>query len=933
MPNYDSIKEIPLPEVSRICCGIELNFHNDRSDCPFCIGNSSNSLRYYPETNSFYCFRCGIGGSSIEFVAAANKIKKSESWKLILYQFNVKATTPEEEQEIRKLTILESIIETAHSKLTDEARQALREKGYQDETINQMKIGLISIADYDPEHIKEIGINENYNNMILIPGYLNYHLNHFSLWNWKNLEAPDKYIQPAGWKIPLTGKTGENTLIVEGISDMVALIQCGYNAVCLQGAHLTQQLKQELLRLNKTILLLDNDSTGKTAQKLLSIEIFPKALQGNSEFLGAYKDLNALFCKEPEEEFHRVVTEIIASAKDSLEVAYEQLETLKVRDKVEAGKHIFSVLIPLIAKLPAGHKEVETKELSEKVKSLGIGVKDIKKAIVSLEADEPVEEDFVEIMDGTPDIIDQPLAIIQNAVYAITKVWVKNSSDESDHNGHEMIYIVSSKREALPVVEIPEKWKFQVNLKDLPNKDLLLSGKALKAFMEGYTPDIITTFNNMVKVVNTFLDFSLSFASQEQMCKLLVCLALLTWFRLAIEALAYTWFNGEKGSGKSQAGIVWSMLSFLGKVISTNTSLPSIRNYAGYGASLMLDDAEKLTNKNDITEQDKRTLFLSGYRKGMTVDIQEKQGDNWITREISAYCPKAFSAIKLPDDVLGSRSIIIPLIRSIDLEKSNRDPMNTRLWPCNQTKLKDDLWLLALLHLKETVEISNELNGEDVLCGREYEKWKGILMIARLLERHGLSGFEAEVREIMGLYFKDEVSTITENELIPLIIEELDEMLKNEGKDKTEFEFSVKDLASKLTIKAREQGILSDEKGYYVGTIGKLLTSLRIPRIKKEKGNQRKLSIKLIEQLKKIFLQKKNSDTHKNQEINFQHFQENKVKEDSNKDSEHFDLTINELPENLQELPGSNNFQPEVIDWNNPPDYFEIPLEAVDMKI
>jgi hypothetical protein len=68
----------------------------------------------------------------------------------------------------------------------------------------------------------------------------------------------------------------------------------------------------------------------------------------------------------------------------------------------------------------------------------------------------------------------------------------------------------------------------------------------------------------------------------------------------------------------------------------------------------------------------------------------------WRTRSISAFCPRLFSAIKPPDPMLGSRSIVVPLIRTPDRNRANADVLDFPLWPHDHGAISDALWALAL---------------------------------------------------------------------------------------------------------------------------------------------------------------------------------------------------------------------------------------------
>ena len=90
-----------------------------------------------------------------------------------------------------------------------------------------------------------------------------------------------------------------------------------------------------------------------------------------------------------------------------------------------------------------------------------------------------------------------------------------------------------------------------------------------------------------------------------------------------------------------------------------------LRDLADYGATLCFDEAERLDSKN--ADPEKLALLLSGNRRGSTMAVKELNGEKrWVTRHVSTYCPRLFSAIRLPGETLESRSIIVPLVRSAD---------------------------------------------------------------------------------------------------------------------------------------------------------------------------------------------------------------------------------------------------------------------------
>lgn len=189
--------------------------------------------------------------------------------------------------------------------------------------------------------------------------------------------------------------------------------------------------------------------------------------------------------------------------------------------------------------------------------------------------------------------------------------------------------------------------------------------------------------------------------------------------------IGFLWPNGEKGSGKTQLLVLLAELSYLGQVILAGGSFAALRDLADYGAMLCFDDAENLTDPKR-TDPDKRTLLLAGNRRGNTVPVKEPvQGGGWRTRYVNTFCPRAFSAIRLPDEILSSRTITVPLIRPPARRRANADPLDHALWPHDRRALLDDLWALGLAHLAELPRFEAGVNRGARLVGRNLERRGG----------------------------------------------------------------------------------------------------------------------------------------------------------------------------------------------------------------
>ncbi len=91
----DEIKRIPIADIAT-----RLGIKPDRHGMVLCFNghDTKASCKLYPHTNSFFCFGCGIGGSSIDLVKEKLKIPTREAIKVIKQQYNLdpkqKTTTP-----------------------------------------------------------------------------------------------------------------------------------------------------------------------------------------------------------------------------------------------------------------------------------------------------------------------------------------------------------------------------------------------------------------------------------------------------------------------------------------------------------------------------------------------------------------------------------------------------------------------------------------------------------------------------------------------------------------------------------------------------------------------------------------------------------------------------------------------------------------------
>ena len=362
---------------------------------------------------------------------------------------------------------------------------------------------------------------------------------------------------------------------------------------------------------------------------------------------------------------------------------------------------------------------------------------------------------LIELLAAPPPVMRRPLALVAGRAYAAAWLPVRITTTEGrDKAGNLVQYdppIVKTSTRRFVIRDdgllfgdggdAPiDALDIDVLLPERPRLSHTWSTEGMQAYCADQRPDPAAVLNRVADVVSRFVDFDRSLANQRTMAEMVACYVLATWFLPAFNVIGYLWPSGERGSGKTVLLHTVAEMAYLGQVILAGGSYASLRDLAEYGATLAFDDAENLSNLRK-TDPDKRALLLAGNRRGSTVTMKEQSTDKgWRTRHVNAFCPRLFSAIHLPDNILATRSIVIPLIRTSDRYRANADPLDHEAWPHDRRRLIDDLWGLALAHLPELREYEHAVNDRARLTGRTLEPWRAILAVALWVDDQDAQG-------------------------------------------------------------------------------------------------------------------------------------------------------------------------------------------------
>ncbi|MGJ0621509.1 MAG: hypothetical protein ACR65Z_12475 [Methylocystis sp.] len=335
--------------------------------------------------------------------------------------------------------------------------------------------------------------------------------------------------------------------------------------------------------------------------------------------------------------------------------------------------------------------------------------------------------DALDFLDGSPDELDRPIKHIGGKTYLAT--WVRAP-------GHDRAFtalcVVCDDGEAFADETLPgfkplSSLPFPVNLPHEVAPDKRLSGSGLKKFLTGHRPKADVVFKALREGIDSFVSFEGSTSDQRTCSDVLAAWAMGTYFLEAFDVVGYPWPTGERGSGKTQLLNSLAAVSYMGRTVTAGSTFASVRDEAHYGATLCFDDCENVKEM----EPSKRELLLAGNTRGAQISVKESVGEGqWKTRYVNCFSGRCFSSINLPDPVLASRTISIPLVASPDNSKTRLSPSRKEDWPFDVGELTDDLWLLALTNLGAVRAFDAEASCLSPLQGRNHDIFRMPLAIA-----------------------------------------------------------------------------------------------------------------------------------------------------------------------------------------------------------
>lgn len=274
--------------------------------CPF-HGEKTPSFNVYPQSNSFYCFGCGVGGDIITFIEKVENLDYFEAVKFLAQKAGVELPeNNKKEQEISsiKTRIFEINRESArffHENLYSEkgnaALEYLRKRGLSDRIIKKFGLGYSPNSRYELiNHLKAKGfkyeemVNANlayargnsyvsarFFDRVMFP-IIDLRGNVIAFGGRIMSDQKPKYLNTSDtlafkkslnlFSLNFAKMENDGALIlVEGYMDVIALYQTGFkNAVATLGTALTAEQARIMSRYAKEVVICyDSDEAGQKA--------------------------------------------------------------------------------------------------------------------------------------------------------------------------------------------------------------------------------------------------------------------------------------------------------------------------------------------------------------------------------------------------------------------------------------------------------------------------------------------------------------------------------------------------------------------------------------------------------------------------------------------------------------------------------------------
>lgn len=257
-----------------------------------------------------------------------------------------------------------------------------------------------------------------------------------------------------------------------------------------------------------------------------------------------------------------------------------------------------------------------------------------------------------------------------------------------------------------------------LNKENSIERDIALSKKpTLTSPFSQY--DIGRLFEATKNFYRTFIEFQ-----EEEAYDFFALWALGTYCFDIFRSYPYIYVLGVKEGGKSKLLYLTSLITKKSLLTANITTAALFRSIEKKKPTLIVDEMESLSKES---KDDMRLIIQSGYKKGLSAT--RCTGEEHEPKDFDVYCPKIFASISCPNDVMESRCITIIMRRTCNRKIANMEiDGESVLWI--NFKVGSET---VIINYSDKLQEIYALIEEPVLFGRDWELWKPILSMSKLI--------------------------------------------------------------------------------------------------------------------------------------------------------------------------------------------------------
>ena len=718
------------------------------------------SFSINPKKQLFFCHGCGRGGDVYTFMMLLRAYPFAQVRYLLAKRAGIKMPVEDREWPFRDYEqVLEAAVQFWQSKLTKKLLRRIEKKwGVKPEIAGLLRLGYSKSGTY--EHLRGPGIFpiRSLRRIWIVQTREGHKRRPFFR---RHIIFPiikeGRLVSFVGRTLPLGGEPKPKYLkfankgddkarfglynvdsvrvdkplwIVEGYGDAAALHQLRFPVVAIGGTDLSSaglsQLVKYCVKASRTYIFFDFDEAGQAGARKLARDLLRRGV--HARLVLRPRNLHSS-TKDPADVVRQakgkreIVKTLLMDAKPFVDLVIDSLPS-----KIPAADLHLTLREPLelLAMLDAVVSHAYVKELAKKFK---LPKRELLKKLRQGSQKIPAENDVGEQDEGQRYCeIEPSLGRIDSLTYFVIPVGKRAGSALTVEP-----YIVTSDKEFIRIADDADaelhgkKIMFRSQPLFIEGKSRWEQQRLLKFLAGSKKVHPRRLFLALRKQVRRYLEFQ-----EAEIPDLLAVWIVGSYLYPHFETYPYLQLYGPKGSGKTKTLTLLAATAFNAVVSSSIKPAGLFRIVERSGATLLLDEAERLNNKEN---PELAELLRAGYKKpSMAIRVQEK---NFEPRFFNVFSPKAIANIKGLDDVLGSRCIPISMVRSLNRDKVNRDiTLGSKKW----RGLRSRLYRLALDHpsaIHKAYVKTKRSEKDTSIHGRNFELWAPMFAVAAFLEHSG----------------------------------------------------------------------------------------------------------------------------------------------------------------------------------------------------